>query len=241
MKLQSWLVTGATGMIGQALVKALVDEGHAVRTLGRSARSVHGSTPFMWSPSRGEFPSGSFGGCGCGRPFGRGPLSANAGQDRTAGPSSKAGRWAPTCCVKRWCRQASQAHGFKPPRSASMATRRKFATNNPPKAEASSRMSRRRGACIATGSHRAVSLGPNVWGYPVARRGHVGQAAPDLQIWPWRSLGLRSTTHGLDSPRRRHPVHHMGRGYPGGLRRLQRRGAPAPTPTRNSPNRWPRP
>ena len=37
MKLQSWLVTGATGMIGQALVKALVDEGHTVQTLGRSA------------------------------------------------------------------------------------------------------------------------------------------------------------------------------------------------------------
>ena len=43
-------------MIGQALVKALVDTGHGVRTLGRSARSVHGSTPFVWSPSRGEFP-----------------------------------------------------------------------------------------------------------------------------------------------------------------------------------------
>ena len=43
-------------MIGQALVKALVDEGHAVQTLGRSKRSVHGSTPFVWSPSRGEFP-----------------------------------------------------------------------------------------------------------------------------------------------------------------------------------------
>ena len=43
-------------MIGQALVKALVDEGHAVRTLGRSARSVHGSTPFVWSPSQGKFP-----------------------------------------------------------------------------------------------------------------------------------------------------------------------------------------
>ena len=43
-------------MIGQALVKALVDEGHTVQTLGRSTRSVHGSTPFVWSPSRGEFP-----------------------------------------------------------------------------------------------------------------------------------------------------------------------------------------
>lgn len=43
-------------MIGQALVKALVDTGHGVRTLGRSAQSVHGSTPFVWSPSRGEFP-----------------------------------------------------------------------------------------------------------------------------------------------------------------------------------------
>ena len=43
-------------MIGQALVKALVDEGHEVRTLGRSARQVHGSTPFVWSPSQGQFP-----------------------------------------------------------------------------------------------------------------------------------------------------------------------------------------
>ena len=43
-------------MIGQALVKALVDKGHDVRTLGRSARQVHGSTPFVWSPSQGQFP-----------------------------------------------------------------------------------------------------------------------------------------------------------------------------------------
>ena len=56
MKIQSWLVTGATGLIGQALVKTLVAQGHEVRTLGRTLRSVHGASPYAWSPSRGQFP-----------------------------------------------------------------------------------------------------------------------------------------------------------------------------------------
>ena len=56
MKIQSWLVTGATGLIGQALVKTLLTQGHEVRTVGRTLRSVHGASPFAWSPTRGQFP-----------------------------------------------------------------------------------------------------------------------------------------------------------------------------------------
>lgn len=56
MKNQTWLVTGATGLIGQALVKELMDRGHHVRTLGRTLRAVHGAKPHVWSPAEGTFP-----------------------------------------------------------------------------------------------------------------------------------------------------------------------------------------
>lgn len=43
-------------MIGRALVEKLMDEGHEVRTLGRSRHSVMGALPFTWSPKQGLFP-----------------------------------------------------------------------------------------------------------------------------------------------------------------------------------------
>ena len=43
-------------MIGRALVGQLMDEGHEVRTLGRSRHSVMGAPSFAWSPKQGLFP-----------------------------------------------------------------------------------------------------------------------------------------------------------------------------------------
>ena len=116
------------------------------------------------------------------------PLSANAGLDRTAGPSWKAGRWAPTCCVKHWFRQGSQAHGFKPPRSAFMATRRALRRANP-KAKASSRRSRGVGACIATEVTAPFRLVRMRLGLVLSPDGAPWPSCSDLQIWPWRPLG----------------------------------------------------
>ena len=57
MKPQTWLITGATGLIGQALTQQLLDKGHVVHALGRTAHGPEGSTPFQWDPQQGVFPT----------------------------------------------------------------------------------------------------------------------------------------------------------------------------------------
>ena len=57
MKRQTWLVTGATGLIGSALSSALIAEGHKVRALGRTNKCPKGTQPFVWNPETGMFPS----------------------------------------------------------------------------------------------------------------------------------------------------------------------------------------
>jgi uncharacterized protein len=56
MKVQTWLITGATGLVGTALVRHLLFKGHQVRTLGRSAQGTPGVAHFAWSPSQGNLP-----------------------------------------------------------------------------------------------------------------------------------------------------------------------------------------
>jgi len=56
MKPETWLITGATGLIGQALTQQLLDKGHVVHALGRTAHGPEGSIPFQWDPQQGVFP-----------------------------------------------------------------------------------------------------------------------------------------------------------------------------------------
>ena len=171
MKLQSWLVTGATGMIGQALVKALVDTGHGVRTLGRSARSVHGSTPFVWSPSRGEFPLEALEGVDVVVHL----AAASVGQ-RWTGSHRRAILESRTLGT-HLLREALIQKGFSGTWIQASAIgiyghAPSFATSNPPKAKASSRRSQRRGSvhrCRRTAYRFAWSDAPRVGA--VARRG----------------------------------------------------------------------
>ena len=56
MKRQIWLVTGATGLVGKALCKALLAHGHEVRALGRGSAHPRGTHPFTWDLTSGKFP-----------------------------------------------------------------------------------------------------------------------------------------------------------------------------------------
>ena len=56
MKRQIWLVTGATGLVGNALCKALLAQGHEVRALGRGSAHPRGTHPFTWDLKSGKFP-----------------------------------------------------------------------------------------------------------------------------------------------------------------------------------------
>lgn len=54
MKGQTWLITGASGLIGTELSQYLRLQGHAVKTVGRSP-SADGTESFRWDPAKGEF------------------------------------------------------------------------------------------------------------------------------------------------------------------------------------------
>ena len=56
MKRQIWLVTGATGLVGNALCEALLAQGHEVRALGRGSAHPRGTHPFTWDLKSGKFP-----------------------------------------------------------------------------------------------------------------------------------------------------------------------------------------
>ena len=56
MKRQIWLVTGATGLVGNALCEALLARGHEVRALGRGSAHPRGTHPFTWDLKSGKFP-----------------------------------------------------------------------------------------------------------------------------------------------------------------------------------------
>ena len=53
MKVQTWLITGASGLVGSALRRALAEKGHRVRTLSRSPQSTSIDGAFGWDPTRG--------------------------------------------------------------------------------------------------------------------------------------------------------------------------------------------
>lgn len=55
-------VTGGTGFIGSALVKALRERGHEVRVLSRQAKPQEGVRVFAWDPMEGEPPEESLDG-----------------------------------------------------------------------------------------------------------------------------------------------------------------------------------
>ena len=58
MKPQTWIITGASGMIGTALTHSLLQKGATVRTLGRSdARTHPDATAYAWDLEQGIFPS----------------------------------------------------------------------------------------------------------------------------------------------------------------------------------------
>jgi uncharacterized protein (TIGR01777 family) len=57
---QTVLVSGASGMVGSALVPLLTTQGHAVRKLGRSSGSA--SNSFGWDPRRGVIDDGALDG-----------------------------------------------------------------------------------------------------------------------------------------------------------------------------------
>ena len=52
MKGQTWLITGATGLVGSALQRSLEQAGHHVRTLGRFSHDNTDGQAFIWDPSR---------------------------------------------------------------------------------------------------------------------------------------------------------------------------------------------
>ena len=56
MKPQTWLITGATGLVGRALTVHLVSLGQDVRTLGRSTQTLPGTTSFSWNVTQGHLP-----------------------------------------------------------------------------------------------------------------------------------------------------------------------------------------
>ena len=53
MKVQTWLITGATGLVGTALQQALRKAGHRVRTLSRSPKRTFSSDSYAWDPTAG--------------------------------------------------------------------------------------------------------------------------------------------------------------------------------------------
>ena len=53
MKVQTWLITGATGLVGTALQQALLQAGHRVRTLSRSPKRTFSSDSYAWDPTAG--------------------------------------------------------------------------------------------------------------------------------------------------------------------------------------------
>ena len=56
MKAQTWLITGATGLVGTALVDQLLSEGHRVKTLGRSSHPHPKVESHLWHPAQGLLP-----------------------------------------------------------------------------------------------------------------------------------------------------------------------------------------
>lgn len=58
MKPHTWLITGASGLIGTALTHSLVQTGAKVRTLGRTEGDVHPlAEGFVWNPETHLFPA----------------------------------------------------------------------------------------------------------------------------------------------------------------------------------------
>ena len=54
---QTWLVTGASGLVGTALCEHLLAQGHEVRVLSRSrAFAMAGATSFVWDVAGKVFP-----------------------------------------------------------------------------------------------------------------------------------------------------------------------------------------
>ncbi len=53
MKAQTWVITGASGLIGSALQAALLREGHEVRTLGRRLSDHPQTSSHLWEPRQG--------------------------------------------------------------------------------------------------------------------------------------------------------------------------------------------
>jgi uncharacterized protein (TIGR01777 family) len=60
MKVQTWLITGATGLVGTALQKALLLAGHRVRMLGRSPKRTSSGEAFAWDPTSGTLDPRAF-------------------------------------------------------------------------------------------------------------------------------------------------------------------------------------
>ena len=62
MNQQTWLITGATGLIGTALCAELVARGCEVRALGRGTSHPEGTAAYTWSPIEGLFPEAALDG-----------------------------------------------------------------------------------------------------------------------------------------------------------------------------------
>ena len=61
--LQTWLVTGASGLVGTALCSRLIEQGHEVRVLTRSRSfEMAGATTFVWDVARKVCPPESLNG-----------------------------------------------------------------------------------------------------------------------------------------------------------------------------------
>lgn len=59
----TWLVTGASGLVGTALCDHLIAQGHEVRVLSRSrAFNISGATSFVWDVAGKVFPQGALDG-----------------------------------------------------------------------------------------------------------------------------------------------------------------------------------
>lgn len=54
------LITGATGLVGKALIPVLLKAGHTVHTLGRRKSNISGTKNFTWNPPKKEIDTAAF-------------------------------------------------------------------------------------------------------------------------------------------------------------------------------------